>query len=101
MSQRRNFSEKRGVLHDGQSISSTEVETHLERERLVYGGGDSSTEEKTCLWRGDSSTEEETHLRRRRLVYGGEDSSMEGESLLWRGRLISFDGGTKLLKVVC
>ncbi len=61
--------------------------SHLRRWRLIY--------------RRDSSTEGETHLRRRRLVYGREDSSIEGESLLWRGRLISFDGGTKLLKVVC
>jgi hypothetical protein len=36
-----------------------EGETHLQRGRLVYGGGESSTEGETCL-------------RRVRFVYGGE-----------------------------
>jgi hypothetical protein len=46
-----------------------EGETRLERGRLVYGGG-------------DSSTEGETRLRRGRLVYGGGDSSTKREARL-------------------
>ncbi len=43
---------KKGELHDGRSISSTEVETHPGRGGLVYGGGDSSTQGETRLRRG-------------------------------------------------
>ncbi len=50
-----------GGLRDGRSISSTEVETHLQKG-LVYGGGDSFTEEEG------------------RFLYGGGESSMEGKT---------------------
>ena len=36
------------------------------QEGIIYGGGDSSTEEKTLLRR-------RTHLKRGRLIYGGGD----------------------------
>ncbi len=75
--------EKWGELHDGQSISSMEGETHLWRGRLIYG-------------EGDSSTEGETRLKRGRLIHAGKDLSFEGETLLQRGKFIPFEG-TKLL----
>jgi hypothetical protein len=42
----------------------------------------------------------ETHLWRGRFIYREGDSSTEEKTFLRRGILISFDGGTKLLKVV-
>ncbi len=60
----------------------TDGETHLERGRLVWGGGDSSREGETHQQRG------ETYLQRWKLVYGGGDSSTEGEACLWRGRFV-------------
>jgi hypothetical protein len=67
------------VMH---SILSTEGATRLRRGRLVYGGG-------------DSSTEGETRLRRGRLILGGGGGGGRHIYL----KKISFDGGTRLLKV--
>jgi hypothetical protein len=50
---------------------STEGETRLRPEGLVYRGRDSSTGR-------DSSAEGKTHLRIGRLAYGGGDLSKEG-----------------------
>jgi hypothetical protein len=51
-------------------------QSHLQMGRLIYVGGDSSTEEEKLIYGGeDSST-------------GGGDSSAEGETHLRRGRLI-------------
>jgi hypothetical protein len=68
--------------------------SRLRSRRLVYVGGVSSTAEGGLIYGvEDSSTEG-------RLVYGGEDLSTEGKTLLRRGKLILFDIGTNLLKVV-
>jgi hypothetical protein len=63
-----------------------ERETHLRRERLISGGG-------------DSSTKGETRLQRGRLINRGVYLNLEGETLLQRWKLIPFEG-TKLLKFI-
>ncbi len=90
---------KRGELHGGRSISSTEGETRLRRVdsstgeeiclrkgRFVYGGGDSSTEAEI------PSTEGEIRLRRGRFIYGGGHSSTEGETQVYRTFLLIKNG---------
>jgi hypothetical protein len=86
---------KRLEAYCGKSISSTEMETSLWRQRLVYTGRDlsnlggyssregrdSSTEGETCLQRGGLLVESKTHLQRGRLIY----------------RTFLFNGGAKLL----
>jgi hypothetical protein len=74
-----------------------EGETRLQRGRLVYRGGDSSTEGETLLQRVRlfcggiySYTEGETSLWRGRLVYGGGDSSTERETRLGTERCTFF-----------
>jgi hypothetical protein len=67
--------------------------THLWRGRLIYGRG-------THLRSGRLVYRGETRLWRGRFAYGGEESSTEGKTLLRRGKLIPFDDGTNLLKVV-
>jgi hypothetical protein len=96
----------------------TEGETHLQRARIVYGGGDSSTEGEARLQRlvykggdlstkgetstegetrhgeGDSSMEGEACLQRGKLVYRGEDWSMVWKTHIRRGRLVYGGGGS-------
>ncbi len=66
--------------------SSTVGETLLQRGRLIFRGGDSSTDgwddsftdggvDSSTDWRGELSTEGEICLRRGSLFYGGVDSS--------------------------
>jgi hypothetical protein len=66
----------------------------LRRGRLVYGGGDSSTEGEIRIRRGRLVSRREglSHLRRGRLIYRGGDSYTEGETRLLRGRLGTEEG---------
>ncbi len=57
--------------------------------KLIYRGGDSSTEGKSLLRRdglvykgGDTSMKGETRLQKGRLIYGGGDSSTKEEAHL-------------------
>jgi hypothetical protein len=65
----------RGYIHLRREDSSLEREIHIRRRRLVYGGGNLSTEGEICLLRG-------------RFIYGGGESSTEGKTRLKRERLI-------------